>query len=234
MTATGALVLRVLLWNAHANSRPEARRVLEALDRWVHQYLAQVIVLCEVRGCYDALRSWAASNGYRLQMERPDLDDPGDEHGDTAILIRTRGRSSVRVRGVWTKAMRRFWTVVRYGVRHEPRRHQGADLEVRDGRRRARIRGRADHWPTYGDVNKEAWEESYESAVAFLREPGDAFVAGDLNASWDQAVSLGRAVAGKVAGERPDWLVTNGTQVDRSTLGKAGSDHEALLFTVML
>lgn len=210
--------LTVLNWNAHANHPSQAGRVTKQLDAWPDW---DVAALTEVKGCYGALQWWAKRNGCHLEQEKPQ-GGPADERGDTALLIR-----GIKVKRTWVARMREAWTVFSHRVRHKPRRHQRGVI-LHGGRR---VRVSAEHWPTRG--NQRAWAESYRAAERFLNRKGLGIVVGDLNAEKNDVYGLKDDVGGKFAGRRPDWLITNQpARIEVRELGKGGSDHVALLFTV--
>ena len=222
--------LTTLLWNAHANSATQQRRVVQWVDRWVSDNDVQRIVLLEAKGARPALREWARTNGFRLYQERGSRLRE-DERGDTAVLIRRRGKGAVKVKRQWTAVMDRAWVVVSHNVWHRPRRHRRLVLDVAG----KRVRTSAEHWPTRTRPNAAAWAESYDSALKFLRRPGLALVDGDLNADYHAASALADEVGGRVKGERPDWCILNQRRrVNVIELGEGGSDHCALLVTVVL
>ena len=219
----------VLSWNAHANAPSQAGRVTRALTEWGGADL-QALVLTEVKGTRAALKAWGKEHGYRLFQERPN-GRRDDERGDTAVLLRVKGKHAVKPRRDWVAIMGEPWMVFRYRVLHQPRRHVRSVFLLPDG---ARVRLSGEHWPTR--ANRAAWEESYASARRFLDRKRPALVVGDLNASRNDAAMLADDAGGKYGGRGVDWLVTNrskGVRVNVTELIGGGSDHKGLLFEVV-
>lgn len=218
-----------LLWNAHANHPSQGRRVVEKLDRWAHDHRIQVGVLTEVKGAYPHLRSWCRTNGFVIGQERG-TTNPADERGDTALLLRVKGRGALDVDRQWPAVMEEDWEVFDHDQRHNPRRHRRATFRTPD---ETRIRYAGDHWPTRG--NKRAWEESRNAAASFLNGPGISILGGDVNSDWEEARELAQLVGGTVKGDGPDYLFVNRTaDLEVRNLGAGGSDHDALVVTVAL
>lgn len=216
----------ILAWNAHANHPSQQGRVVLALSGWITAE-TQVIALTEVKGARAALKRWAREHGFRLYQE-VGTHDPADERGDTALLLRVKGKHAVKPRRDWIAFMGEAWTVFSHRVRHKPRRHRRATFLLPGG---GRVRLSAEHWPTRG--NRAAWDESYASALRFLDRRTFGIVVGDLNADHRAVKDLAEDVGGKVRGERPDWLIANrGARIDVTELGHGGSDHAALLYQV--
>lgn len=220
--------LTTLAWNAHGNSTAVAGRVIAGLDAMVTP-ADQRITLTEVKGAHLALTRWADRNGWRLLQEKPNMRR-GAEAGDTAMLVRVQGRNRVKVLRDWVAVMLQFWWVVRYGIRHDPRRQQRAVLKVD----KKRVRCSSEHGPTDAAVNAEARHEWCVSARRFLDRRGAALIDGDPNLSYDEASQLADDVAGKVRGIRPDWCFTNGPRIDMTPLGDGGSDHRAYRYVAHL
>lgn len=217
----------VLAWNAHANAISQAGRVTRALSTWVGADV-QVIVLTEVKGARKQLRAWGKEHGFKHYQE-PSHHDRADERGDTAVLLRVKGKHAVKPRRDWLAVMAEPWMVFRYRVLHRPRRHRRVAFLLPDG---ARVRLSGEHWPTRG--NADAWEESYLAARRFLEQPGPRLVVGDLNADKNDVHNLADDVMGRFAGRQPDWCVTNrpDSRVDKTELNGGGSDHVPLLFEI--
>lgn len=218
----------VLAWNAHANHPSQAGRVTRTLSTWNGSDV-QAIVLTEVKGCRPALKAWGKQHGYRLYQERP-VPRRDDERGDTAVLVRVKGKHAVKPRRHWFAIMAEPWWVFRYRVLHQPRRHVRSAFLLPDG---ARVRLSGEHWPTR--ANRTAWNDSYASARRFLNRKRPALVVGDLNASRNDVHGLADDAGGKYAGRGVDWLVTNrtkGVRINVTELIGGGSDHKGLLFEV--
>lgn len=220
------MTLTVLAWNAHANHPSQQGRVVRALSGWITAE-TQAIVLTEVKGARKALRRWAREHGFRLYQESG-THDPADERGDTALLLRVKGKRAVKPRRDWIAVMGEAWTVFSHRVRHKPRRHRRVTFMLPSG---GRVRLSAEHWPTRG--NRAAWEESYDSALRFLDRRTFGMVVGDLNADHSDVIHLADDAGGKARGRRPDWLVTNQpARIDVTEQRGGGSDHAALLYQV--
>ena len=145
------MTIVVLAWNAHANSRTQAGRVTRALSEWNGSDI-QAIVLTEVMGARPALKAWGKEHGYRLYQERPILGRRDDERGDTAVLLRAKGKHAVKPKRHWVAVMGKPWWVFRYKVLHKPRRHVRVVFDLPGS---ARVRLSGEHWPTRG--NHDAW-----------------------------------------------------------------------------
>lgn len=224
--------LTTLAWNAHGNSTAVAGRVVRGLDQLVTPE-DQRITLTEVKGAHLALAAWADRNGWTLLQEKPN-PRRGAEAGDTAMLVRTQGRNRVQLVRSWVVVMVEIWWVIRYGIRHDPRRQQRAVLKVGIGEERRRVRCSSEHGPTDGVKNSRARHEWCQAAARFLGRPGPAVIDGDCNASYDEVEQLADDVAGRVRGIRPDWCITNGARVDMTPIHTDLSDHDAYRYVVAL
>ena len=219
-----------IAWNAHGNSTAVAGRVVTGLDRLVEPE-DQFAVLTEAKGAHLPLTRWCERNGWTLFQEKPDRRR-GGEAGDTALLVRTAGRNRVEVSRAWLAVMAAFWWVVRYNVRHDPRRYQRARLRV--GNQRVKVRLSGEHWPTDAPKNRPARDEALSAALRFLSRRGPAIIVGDLNADLNTVGQLADDVSGRARGIKPDWCLTNGARIDMTPLGHGGSDHRAYRYVVSL
>ena len=224
--------LTTLAWNAHGNSTAVAGRVVRGLDQLVRPE-DQRITLTEVKGAHLALTAWADRNGWTLLQETPDRRR-GGEAGDTAMLIRTQGRNRVTLVRDWVAVMLQVWWVIRYGIRHDPRRQQRAVLKVGIGKQKRRVRCSSEHGPTDAAKNEKARHEWCVSAARFLSRRGAAVLDGDCNTSLDDMEQLADDVAGKFRGIRPDWCITNGPRIDMTPIRTDLSDHDAYRYVVTL
>lgn len=227
-----AATLTSLAWNAHGNSTAVAGRVVRGLDQLVRPE-DQRITLTEVKGAHLALTAWADRNGWTLLQEKPDRRR-GREAGDTAMLIRTSGRNRVTLVRGWVAVMLQFWWVIRYNVRHDPRRQQRAVLKVGTGNDKRRVRCSSEHGPTDADRNTAARREWFEAAYRFLSRRGPAILDGDLNAPYDEVDQLADDAGGHRRGIRPNWCITNGPRVDMTPIRIDLSDHDAYRYVVTL
>lgn len=208
--------LDLIAWNCYVGNSDV--NVTTTLRDWAEWFEPDVFVLSEASTHADAL---GKVHGYTVLQQPPPVDaDRSDDTGDCAILVSNRHV----IRNHWVARMREWWTVLRYGIRHQPHRYEVATVKVR----RQLWRIRSSHWPTHGfdGPNAEAFLESAQKSRRWLRFALSPSVdAGDLNerrevlAEW-----FGDRYA--VFGSGIDCAVTRhvtGCEVEE--LSKGGGDH---------
>lgn len=223
--------LAFLAWNAYMGNNTQ--RVTDALMDWtdVPPHLRPVLVLNEVMRHHAALHTLRRERGYRVMTEAPQSRNQRvmPEEGNTALLVPRRpGLEVIRWR---VRPMREPWLVVSHNQPHDPRRAVAAALRTGGGRWKVT----ADHWATNGldGPNRAAVRE----AVEFTRQRLDhgprtvALSIGDKNMGLEALRDLFPGTI--VRGDAPDALVGSGaSRVEATVLGRRGSDHNAIAYTV--
>lgn len=193
-------------------------------------------VLTEAKSLVYPLRALARVHDMQLVAETPKGTPrppaPVPEHGDTVLIVRDLIARSSR-----TDVMDHDWVVRQYDRRHEPRRDQVVML-------RGPVRGvRGIHPPPGGpqSVNGAAWCEQMDKALAWAARGGCRAIVGDINATRPQVEAYIAAYDGPgarrvrtavIVGHNVDLCIVIGGTVDGETLGRGGSDHEAVLYAI--
>lgn len=213
--------INVLSWNVYVGNKTDVGATVAA---WLKDPRPEVVVLQEATGRWKALSRVARDNGYRHYQ-----GVTGQAAG-TAVLI----RSDVIVLKRRELAMRRWWTGPIHGWRQKPRRYPAFRLRI--GTRIVRLMNL--HYPT-GGPDAPAVRESLLRTRKWLRRGfssipaigvGDVNMGGRSLRTWlTGPVGRGSVV---VDGHRADNLAARGAHGTSRTLGKHGSDHEAVLYTL--
>jgi exonuclease III len=217
--------MRILAWNVYIDNDPQS--VGQTVAGWLEQYKPEVVVLNEATRCWKVLSRAARGNGYRHYQ-----GVTGQAAG-IAVLV----RSDVAVVRRREAVMRRWWRGPIHGWRQKPRRYPYLRLRLPGGRV---VRLMALHFPT-GGANAPAVAESLDRTRVWLRRGLSrvpAVTVGDTNLG---VVTLRTKLAGRVGrgavvvpGHHVDNLIGRGVTGRSTTLGKHGSDHEAVLYTLTI
>lgn len=215
-------------WNVYVRNSPD--QVGAKLDQ-IHANQQPVLV-----GLNEAFRSKGRLGG-RLKKFRRLWDGRRREAKNNPFFVR--GKKKVRVLDTWRMRMGEAW---RFKKRKPPRVFRVVLWHLA-GKRWTKTATCLAHFPTGGPNgrNSTAWREGARRCVRFAKRHPNAVVTilGDFNATEGQ---VDHWIAGRINGQvlsaaKVDHLVVRGTNKVAVTprrepqrLGKAGSDHPALLY----
>jgi exonuclease III len=215
--------MRVLSWNVRVSNETD---VEATIDTWLKDLRPEAVFLQEATGRWRALSRAARANGYRH------FQGVEGQAAGVAELI----RNDVPIYRSRSLAMRRWWVGPIHLWRQKPRRYRAYKVGI--GTRVVRLMNV--HFPT-GGPDDPAVRESLRRIRRWMRRGRSsvpAIAVGDTNMgeralrTWlTGPVGRGAVV---VAGHRADNLVARGAHGTSETLGKHGSDHEAVLYTLTI
>lgn len=208
--------MKVLYWNVYIGRDPDA--VLAELRELIREFKPDVI------GLGEASRIGGRSeniNGYRAFW----LAETWRGRGDTLVLV----RDDVNLRSWNWKEFTKWWTGPKNGWRQGPKRFWNGRIKKKG---LGVVRLSIGHWPFNTALPEvEAWAvDWFKRPVWSLRRKSVHL--GDLNMGPEETTAFVKQFNGKHVGVRIDRAMYKNCTIRARDLGKRGSDHPAVLFTI--
>lgn len=205
--------MKVLYWNVYVGHN--IIHAMGELRDMIKAYRPEVVGLGEAKRIYPHLHTIP---GYRPFV----LAETYEGRSDTAVLV----RDDVDLKGWRWLEMTKWWTGPKHGKSQGPKRYWSGRIKHNGKIYRLSI----GHWPfnTAVDETKDRIAAWFKHAVP-LRKSAHI---GDLNTRADELDRYVKRFRGKHVGHRVDRALYKNMKVTHRALGKHGSDHEAVLFTL--
>lgn len=205
--------MKALYWNVYIGHNPND--VLKELRDMIGETRPDLIGLGEASNCFDVVQR---IKGYRVFA----IKETYQGEGDTIVLA----RDGVKLRHWHWMKMRKWWTGPKHGLKQGPKRYWSGRVSE-DG---VTYRVSFGHWP----FNTAVAETEDRVAKWFgVAAPGRASAhIGDLNMKPEEVTKYVRRFRGSHVGVFLDQCMFKNCEVTARNLGKRGSDHPAVLFTI--
>lgn len=206
--------MKVLYWNVYIGHNPDD--VMTELRKLIKEFDPEVVGLGEasrIGGRSEHIRGY---NAYWLK-------ETYRGEGGTLVLV----RKDVDLRSWNWKKFTKWWTGPKHGLPQGPKRFWNG--RIRD-KRLGLVRLSIGHWPFNKALPEvEAW------CVDWFKRPIGKRISvhlGDVNMQEAETDKFVRQFRGKNVGIRLDRAMFKNCNVRARDLGKRGSDHPAVLFTI--
>lgn len=205
--------MKLLYWNVYVGHHVDD--VLRELRGMIKDYKPEVIGLGE---CMHVAPHLDQIKGYRAFT----LKETTPGSSDTAVLV----RDDVALKRWYWMILHKWWRGPKHGKAQGPKRYWSG--RIRHNKKTYRIS--IGHWPFNWavDETEDRIVKWFKHSIP-LRKSGHF---GDLNMGADESDRYVRRFNGKHTGHGVDRALYKNMKVTYRALGKHGSDHEAVLFTL--
>lgn len=205
--------MKVLYWNVYVGHHVDD--VLREVRGMIKSYHPEVVGLGECMRVSPHLDKIPGYTAYTLPEKTPGSSD-------TAVLV----RNDVPLKRWRWLEMYRWWKGPKHGKVQGPKRYWSGRFKV-NGRV---LRLSIGHWPFNDAVNEteDRIAQWFQRTIP-LRKSAHL---GDLNMGPDETGRYVKRFRGKHTGHGVDRCLYKNMKVTFRPLGKHGSDHEAVLFTL--